>query len=71
MCHQHMDPFEACQVHKDINAKYSIGVHWGTFMMSDEHYMDPPKDFEKARIEHGLEVGSVFTSNLGKTVILD
>jgi N-acyl-phosphatidylethanolamine-hydrolysing phospholipase D len=71
MCHQHMNPEEACKVHQDIQAKYSLGVHWGTFMMSDEHYLDPPKDFEKAREDHGLEKGSCFTSHLGETIIIE
>lgn len=71
MCHQHMNPKEAVQVHLDIKAKHSIGVHWGTFMMSDEHYMDPPKEFEAARVEYGLSEDSIFTSKLGETIVLD
>ncbi|KAI8894175.1 beta-lactamase superfamily domain-containing protein [Globomyces pollinis-pini] len=71
MCHQHMNPEEACLVHQDIKATYSLGVHWGTFMMSDEHYMDPPKDFEIARVKLNLPSGSCFTSKLGETVLLD
>ncbi|KAJ3321209.1 hypothetical protein HDV06_004552 [Boothiomyces sp. JEL0866] len=70
MCHQHMDPDEACKVHMDIQAKYSIGVHWGTFMMSDEHYMDPPKDFKLASEKYGLGK-QVFTAHLGETILLD
>ncbi|KAJ3358211.1 hypothetical protein HDU91_005281 [Kappamyces sp. JEL0680] len=70
MCHQHMNPYEACLVHQDLRATYSIGVHWATFMMSDEHYMDPKKDFEAARIELGLADGACFTSHLGETIVL-
>lgn len=70
MCHQHMDPEEAVKVHIDLRAKYSLGVHWGTFLMSDEHYMDPPKEFEKARREAGLVDGSCFTAHLGQTTSL-
>lgn len=67
LSHQHMDPREACRVHNEIRARHSLGVHWGTFMMSDEHYMDPKIDFEKARVEYELEEGSVFTKNFGET----
>lgn len=70
MCHQHMNPEEACLVHKDIKSAYSIGVHWGTFLMSDEHYMDPKKEFEKARVVLGLEEGSCFTTHIGETKVL-
>ncbi|KAJ3165250.1 hypothetical protein HDU88_004335 [Geranomyces variabilis] len=68
--HQHVDPDEACQIHEDLGASYSLGVHWGTFMMSDEHYMDPPKHLQEARIRRGLPEGAVFTSTLGQTVCL-
>ncbi|KAL2918342.1 hypothetical protein HK105_202269 [Polyrhizophydium stewartii] len=70
MRHQHMDPEEACMVHRDIRAAFSLGVHWGTFMMSDEHYLDPPKHLEEGRIKLGLPAGSVFTSLLGKTLLI-
>lgn len=71
MCHQHMDPSEAVTVHLDLRARYSLGVHWGTFMMSDEHYLDPPREFEDARVRFGVEAGKCFTSRLGETVVLD
>ena len=66
-----MNPEEAVMVHLDLKAKYSIGVHWGTFLMSDEHYLDPPKEFEMARLGHSIEKGRVFTSTFGKTIILE
>ena len=28
---QHVDPAEAVQIHLDIGAKVSVGIHWGTF----------------------------------------
>jgi N-acyl-phosphatidylethanolamine-hydrolysing phospholipase D len=71
MCHQHMNPKEACLVHMDLKAKYSLGVHWATFMMSDEHYMDPKHDFEVARIELDLAKGSCFTTAIGETIVLN
>ncbi|KAK6097707.1 hypothetical protein MT418_001803 [Batrachochytrium dendrobatidis] len=70
MKHQHMNPSEACKVHKDIGATFSLGVHWGTFMMSDEYYLDPPAYLEKGRIKYGLKSGSVFTTMLGETITI-
>jgi N-acyl-phosphatidylethanolamine-hydrolysing phospholipase D len=70
MCHQHMNPQEAVQVHIDLQARQSLGVHWGTFLMSDEDYMDPKREFEKARIESNLDADCCFTSHIGETVIL-
>ena len=78
MQHQHMSPAEAVQVSKDLQCVYSLGVHWGTFMMSDEHYLDPKIEFYKAAsaavekdksADHGPTLGC-FTLNFGETMIL-
>jgi N-acyl-phosphatidylethanolamine-hydrolysing phospholipase D len=70
MRHQHIDPYEAVEVHLDMKSQHSIGVHWGTFMMSDEHYLDPPKVLDEARVKKGLEEGSVLTTGLGEVVMV-
>ncbi|KAM3173600.1 hypothetical protein ACTXT7_012182, partial [Hymenolepis weldensis] len=51
---QHVDPIEAVQIHKEIKAKHSIGIHWGTFPLSKESYMAPKHDLEEAVEEAGL-----------------
>ena len=66
-----MNPEEAVLVHNDLKAQYSIGVHWGTFLMSDEHYLDPPKEFELARLKYNVERGQAFTSTFGKTILIN
>jgi len=33
---QHVDPPQAWEIHKDVVAYNSIGVHWGTFKFSHE-----------------------------------
>lgn len=50
----HINPEEAVKIHNDLQAKLSIGIHWGTFRLSDEPMMAPPKDLEKAlkKINH-------------------
>lgn len=67
LSHQHIDPYEACLVHTDLQAQVSLGVHWGTFMMSDEHYLDPKLDFEAARVQLGLPEESIITKCFGET----
>ncbi|KAJ3086794.1 hypothetical protein HK102_012461 [Quaeritorhiza haematococci] len=70
MKHQHVDPQEAVQIHIDLAAQHSIGVHWGTFMMSDEHYLDPPFALDLARRERGLAPSEVFVTKLGATIVI-
>jgi L-ascorbate metabolism protein UlaG (beta-lactamase superfamily) len=33
---QHVDPAEALKIHFDVGSKKSVGMHWGTFQLSDE-----------------------------------
>ena len=53
----HVNPSEALQVQKDVNAKAAIGIHWGTFDgMSDEPLDQAPKDLELAKKESSTPV---------------
>ena len=36
MQYQHVNPDEAWQIHHDVRAFNSIGIHWGTFKLSHE-----------------------------------
>ncbi|CAF1684064.1 unnamed protein product [Didymodactylos carnosus] len=42
MAAQHVEPSESVQMHVDLNAKKSIGIHWGTFALAYEPYLEPP-----------------------------
>ena len=43
----HIDPAEAILIHKQLRSRRSIGVHWGTFALSEEALDDPPKLLDK------------------------
>ena len=43
MIHNHVNPEEAIKVHQDVQAKTSFGVHWATFKLTFEHYLEPKK----------------------------
>lgn len=36
MSPQHVDPQQAVDIHQDIQSKSSLGIHWGTFMLTYE-----------------------------------
>ena len=65
LAEQHVDPAEAVQIHRDLNAKTSIGIHWGTFLLSDESADQPPKDLAIAA--QGLGPGAFTVMAIGET----
>jgi L-ascorbate metabolism protein UlaG (beta-lactamase superfamily) len=42
MQYYHMDPQEALKAHLDLEARTSIGMHFGTFQLTDEGVDEPP-----------------------------
>jgi N-acyl-phosphatidylethanolamine-hydrolysing phospholipase D len=55
---QHVNPEEAVQIHQDLRAKQSIGMHWGTFQLTDEPMDEPPYRLIQALQHKGLPVES-------------
>lgn len=75
MQHLHMGPEDAIKVHFDLGKPLlSVGIHWATFMMSDEHYLAPRDNLNHlwSLLEPGDTEGTDFTTVLfGQTVIID
>lgn len=51
---QHINPAEAVRIHQDLHAKQSLGIHWGTFELSDEPLDEPPRALARALQEAGI-----------------
>ncbi|MGB1456918.1 MBL fold metallo-hydrolase [Spongiibacter marinus] len=64
---QHVDPAEAVQIHRDIGAAQSIGIHWATFQLSAEDIDAPQHDLRRAVEDAGLPPSSFDTMQIGET----
>ncbi|GAU93979.1 hypothetical protein RvY_05829 [Ramazzottius varieornatus] len=38
----HVMPEESVQIHQDVRCKKSLAIHWGTFTLTSEPYLEPP-----------------------------
>ena len=67
MREQHVNPAEAIQIHQELGAKRSMGVHWGTFNLTDEPLDQAPKDLALARQAAHLTENDFFLLAVGET----
>ncbi|TGX54980.1 hypothetical protein E5A73_05940 [Sphingomonas gei] len=54
MAAQHTDPEEAIQIVRDLDARAAVGIHWGTFKLTDE-----PRDDPATRLAAGLAAAGI------------
>jgi L-ascorbate metabolism protein UlaG (beta-lactamase superfamily) len=64
---QHLDPEEAVQAHRDLGARYSVAMHWGTFELSDESLDEPPRRLGAALSAAGVPAERFFLMRHGET----
>ena len=43
MSYHHVKPSESIQISQDLGALKSVGMHWGTFILTDEDILEPEK----------------------------
>lgn len=63
----HMNPEEAVQAHRAVKARRSLGMHFGTFQLTDEAIDAPLKDLAEARTKHGAAKEEFDTLEFGET----
>lgn len=66
----HVNPEEAVQIHKDIRSKQTVAIHWGTFPLSDEDYVEPPLELGRVREIMSVAQDNFFTMMHGDTWIV-
>lgn len=63
----HMNPEEAVQAAIDLRATTALGMHYGTFDLTDEPPDEPPRRFHAEATRRALESVATWTLNVGET----
>lgn len=67
----HVSPDEAVQIHIDVMARKSIGMHWGTFDLADEPLAEPPVYLQHAVRAAGLQSDEFVVMRFGESLKID
>ena len=67
MKNMHVNPADAVQLMMDLEAGQAMGVHWGTFMLTQEAFDDPPRDLALALQAQNLPLDKVWLMRHGET----
>jgi N-acyl-phosphatidylethanolamine-hydrolysing phospholipase D len=63
----HVDPEEALQAGVDAHATNLLGIHYGTFDLTDEPLDEPPRRFHAAAAQRGIDAARIWTPPVGET----
>ncbi len=62
----HTSPEEALQAAQDLKSKKVLGTHWGTFVLSLEPIMEPPKRFKDNAEKFGFKRDNALIFKIGE-----
>lgn len=63
----HTNPEEAIEVARAVKARKSIGMHWGTIMLTPENPFESPVRFRKAAKDQGYGEDNAIILKIGET----
>jgi N-acyl-phosphatidylethanolamine-hydrolysing phospholipase D len=63
----HANPPEAVRIHRDVRSRQSIGMHWGTFALTDERLSEPPLYLQRALKQANIPEPEFVVLSIGET----
>lgn len=64
--YMHMSPEEAVLAHIDLGKPHTMGIHYGTFQLTDEGYEDPVKALASSLQKHHIHENKFQTLKIGE-----
>ena len=71
MKYDHVHPGEAVEIHKDIRSGKSLGIHWGTFKLTTENYLEPPSLLTTFLNQSDLDSKAFVAIDIGDSINID
>jgi N-acyl-phosphatidylethanolamine-hydrolysing phospholipase D len=68
---KHADPTDAVRIHLDLQSRQSVGIHWGTFVLTSEPLDEPPRLLAQACAERGVPAKTFRALAIGETLAVD
>jgi L-ascorbate metabolism protein UlaG (beta-lactamase superfamily) len=68
MSPMHADPHDAVNIFQDTKCKSALGMHWGTWVLTEEDVLEPPRKLKEAMKRNGLpETGAFDVCDIGES----
>lgn len=55
MSPMHANPKDSVNIFKDTKCRNALGMHWGTWVLTEEDVLEPPRKLKEALKESGIE----------------
>lgn len=63
----HVNPEDAVRIHRDVKSVRSVGMHWGTFILTDEPVDEPPHRLARALADQQVDPHAFTVMRHGET----
>lgn len=67
MSPMHANPYDSVNIFADTRCKRAMGIHWGTWVLTEEDVLEPPRLLKEAAKWRGLEEGAFGTCEIGES----